>query len=381
MSDPSDSAAREPRTDAWRPVLRASLHGLTAVAILTALVVVGSRKLHHFDAALFAYLFATLFAVFGITYRYSMWLQRPPTALYWKRGWQLFLRPKDLPRNLVGFARNLVGRIFVQAFIWRRGKARGLTHALLFWGVLLAAAITFPLVFGWIHFETVEGSFDTYRAHLFGFPTFTFPVHSLLAHLLFHGLVWSSFLVIAGVMLAFRRRMREHGAMAVQRFGEDVLPLVLLFLISVTGLLLWVSYEWMHGYAYDFLAILHAALVILTLLWLPFGKLFHVFQRPAQVGVALYQEVGRRSEQARCARCGDPYASKMHVEDLILVERRLGYRYEIPNPSGGGPSHYQEVCPRCRRAALAIAQGRLWQAASPAPSGPSPHAPPEVTRG
>jgi hypothetical protein len=379
MVNASDSALRKPKNEPWRPVLRASLHGLVAVAVLTALVVVGSRNLQHFDAALFAYLFATLFAVFGITYRYSMWLQRPPTALYWKRGWQLFLRPKDLPRNVVRFLRNFVGRLFVQAFIWRRGRWRGLTHALLFWGVLLAAAITFPLVFGWIHFETVEGSFDTYRAHLFGFPTFTFPVRSVLAHLLFHGLVWSSFLVMAGVMLAFRRRMREHGAMAVQRFGEDVLPLVLLFLISVTGLLLWVSYEWMHGYAYDFLAILHAALVIVTLLWLPFGKLFHIFQRPAQVGVALYQDVGRSSEQARCARCGSAYASRMHVEDLILVERQLGYRYEIPNPSGAGPSHYQEVCPRCRRAALAIAQGRLWQAAASRDA--TPPAPPETTRG
>jgi hypothetical protein len=25
--------------------------------------------------------------------------------------------------------------------------------------------------------------------------------------------------------------------------------------------------------------------VILTLLWLPFGKFFHIFQRPAQIGV------------------------------------------------------------------------------------------------
>jgi hypothetical protein len=36
----------------------------------------------------------------------------------------------------------------------------------------------------------------------------------------FHGLVWSSFLVIAGVMLAFRRRMIDHGAVAVQQFGR-----------------------------------------------------------------------------------------------------------------------------------------------------------------
>ena len=49
---------------------------------------------------------------------------------------------------------------------------------------------------------------------------------------------------------------------------------MLLFAISVTGLMLTASYTWMKGYAYDFLAILHAMTVILTLLWLPFGKLF-----------------------------------------------------------------------------------------------------------
>jgi tellurite resistance protein TehA-like permease len=31
--------------------------------------------------------FATLFAAFGITYRYAMWIQRPPTRMYWRRGW------------------------------------------------------------------------------------------------------------------------------------------------------------------------------------------------------------------------------------------------------------------------------------------------------
>ena len=126
-----------------------------------------------------------------------------------------------------------------------------------------------------------------------------FPVESAVAFVIFHGLVWASFLVIAGVMLAFRRRMIDHGAVAVQQFGQDILPLLLLFAISVTGLMLTASYTWMRGYAYEFLAILHAATVIVTLLWLPFGKLFHVFQRPAQLGVGFYKDAGARGEQAR----------------------------------------------------------------------------------
>jgi hypothetical protein len=47
----------------------------------------------------------------------------------------------------------------------------------------------------------------------------------------------------------------------------------------------------------------------------------------------------------------------MHVEDLIEVERRLGYKYELPQHAAG---HYQWICPRCRRALLAIAQGATW---------------------
>jgi hypothetical protein len=79
-------------------------------------------------------------------------------------------------------------------------------------GCVLAFAITFPLVFGWIHFETIPGDLTTYRTYVFGFATSSFAIHSFVAFLIFHGLVWASFLVIAGVMLAMRRRMREHGA-------------------------------------------------------------------------------------------------------------------------------------------------------------------------
>jgi hypothetical protein len=345
-----------------REVIRATLTGLIAAAALAALVWIGSRNLAHFDAALFAYLFATLFAVFGIAYRYSMWLQRPPTAMYWKRGWQMFLHPGHLLRNLAKLGERVVRRFVLNDFIWRRSWKRGIAHWLIMWGCLLAFAITFPLVFGWIHFDTLPDSFEHYRVYVFGFPTISFRIGSLFGYLIFHGLVWASFIVIAGVMLAFRRRMREHGAAAVQRFGEDILPLIMLFAISVTGLLIWVSYEWMHGYAYSFLAILHAITVILFLLWLPFGKFFHIFQRPAQLGVSFYKDVGAASEQAHCARCGEAYASKMHIDDLIQVEKQLGYRYELPDAEGAA-EHFQRICPRCRRAGLALSQGRLWSAA------------------
>jgi nitrate/nitrite transporter NarK len=336
--------------------IRAGAWGVLVSAALAAAIVVGSRNLQHFDAALVGYTFATLFAAFGITYRYAMWLHRPPTRMYWRRGWQAFLSRPALGANAVGLVRRGVVEFAANAYIFRRGRLRGLAHWLIMWGCVLAAAITFPLVWGWIHFETVPGNLESYRAFLFGVAVSDFPVNSVVAFVVFHGLVWASFLVIAGAMLAFRRRMIDHGAVAVQQFGQDILPLLLLFAISVTGLMLTASYTWMHGYAYEFLAILHAATVIVTLLWLPFGKLFHVFQRPAQLGVGFYKDAGRRGEQARCRRCDAPFAPISMVRDLAVVERELGFRYELPR---GG--HYQDVCPRCRRALFGLAQGALWR--------------------
>ena len=339
-----------------RETLLAALSGSAAAILLTILIVLGSRRLSHFDAALVGYTFATLFAAFGIIYRYAMWLQRPPTAMYWKRGWQVFLRPQALPRNLWLWLRRMGSVFLANSFIWRRGIARGAAHWLVMWGCVLAAAITFPLVFGWVHFEFAGDRFDVYQANLFGFPAFTFGIESLIGFVIFHGLVWASFLVIAGVMLAMRRRMRDRDALAMQRFGEDFLPLILLFAVSVTGLMLVVSYQWLEGFAYEFLSITHAATVIFTLLWLPFGKLFHLFQRPAQLGVLFYKDAGARGPQAHCLRCEQPFASQMQVDDLIQVERQLGYRYEM----NGAADHYQRICPRCRRVSLALAQGRLW---------------------
>jgi hypothetical protein len=339
--------------------LRAAAWGLLFASALATLVVLGSRRLDHFDAALVGYTFATLFAVFGITYRYAMWLQRPPTRLYWRRGWRVALKGRYAGANVLQLTRRFFLEFAANRFIFRRGRLRGAAHWLIMWGCVLAAAITFPLVWGWIHFETVPGNVELYRTYVFGFPVQDFPIESTMAFVIFHGLVWSSFLVIAGVMLAFRRRMIDHGAVAVQQFGQDILPLLLLFSISVTGLMLTASYTWMKGYAYDFLAILHAITVIITLLWLPFGKLFHIFQRPAQLGVSFYKDAGLRSDQAGCIRCGQAYASAMMIRDLITVEQQLGFSYEMESPGAG---HYQQVCPGCRRALVGLAQSALWRA-------------------
>ena len=226
-----------------------------------------------------------------------------------------------------------------------------------------AAAVTFPLSFG---DSLRNGGSDQARTSLLPWHRiFTFALAVRCAADL-DILDVSALLVIAGVALALWRRGQDRGALAVQQFGADLLPLVLLFAVSITGLFLTLSTHLMRGVHFGFLSQLHAVTVVFTLLYLPFGKFFHIFQRPAQLGVAFYREAGARGEPARCARCGQAFASRMHVDDLKLIERELGIEYQDAELGLGngqdGPSrlHYQDVCPPCRRKSLALMQDHLW---------------------
>ncbi|NUP98684.1 MAG: MFS transporter, partial [Armatimonadetes bacterium] len=359
----------------WSPQFRRQADQLRAGAwaslvtfLLIAAIVVGSRNLQNFDPALVVYTFAVIFAVWGISYHYYVWLQKPPTRLYWDRGWQLARRVGWL-RSFRLLGARAVTHLAAQTFIKERSPLRWWMHQCLFWGCVLAAAITFPLVFGWVHFASAPDDQMTYVSYVFGFPTISFKARSLFGWLLFHGLDFSAVLVLAGISLALLRRMRDEGAKAVQTAERDLFPLVLLFAISVTGLMLTASSLWLRGAFYDFLAITHQITVIAGLLYLPFGKFFHIFQRPAQLGVKLYHHVGDEGEGAACARCGERFASRLHVDDLKeRVLPQLGFQYELDGPAG----HWQEICPACKRKTLATAQLRLMEesrnAWAPAPS-------------
>ena len=73
--------------------------GLVGVAVTLAITFFGSGRLLWFDAALIGYLFGVLFMVFGVLYRYTVWLRRPPTAMLNRRGWDAFRQ--DSGRNLL----------------------------------------------------------------------------------------------------------------------------------------------------------------------------------------------------------------------------------------------------------------------------------------
>ena len=84
--------------------------------------------------------------------------------------------------------------------------------------------ITFPLVFGWIHFTSAPNDQMTYVTHLFGYPAGQFPS----AHLhRVDSLSWPGYcgiLVLGGIALSLWRRMRDEGARAVQTLVMDFCP-------------------------------------------------------------------------------------------------------------------------------------------------------------
>ncbi|MCC6226122.1 MAG: MFS transporter [Microthrixaceae bacterium] len=329
---------------------RAAGFGVAAVVVLLVLVYLGSGGLRWFDAALAGYLIGVLMAVFAVVYRYLVWLQRPPTARLNRRGWEAFRRKGRVGHNAVGLAGLVATNLLAQGFIRHRSAARWAAHQLVFWGCLLAAAVTFPLTFGWVHFESVGQEASQYQAYLFGVGTGTFSATSALGFVIFHLLNISAFLVIAGVLVFLYRRTRDPGALAVERSG-DFVALAGLFAVSITGLFLTASTLWLQGRYYSFLTNLHALTVILGLLYIPFGKLFHIFQRPANLGVHFYRDEGASGPQQRCRECDRPYASAIQVADLEDVLPMVGFDFR-----DGAGGNWQEVCPSCRRKLVTAAQ-------------------------
>jgi hypothetical protein len=331
---------------------RATTWGVIAVLVALAIAVLGSGNLRWFDAALVGYLFGTLFAIFAVVYRYLIWLRRPPTAMLNRRGWEAFRESGRLGRNVVVLPGLLLSNLLLQSFIRGRSRTRWLAHQLVFWGCVLAALVTFPLVFGLLHFQSVGQNGRQYQTVVGNIETFSFDSRSVIGWITFHLLDIAAVLVLGGVFIFLARRLRDPGALATER-SNDFLALAGLFAVSVTGLALTASNLWMDGRFYVFLNTVHALTVILGLMYIPFGKLFHIFQRPATVGVAYYKQLGQQGPQQSCARCGQPYASQVQMNDLKTVLPQVGFDYALATDG-----NYQDHCPRCRRALVALAQSR-----------------------
>ncbi len=341
---------------------RSILAGILAAVILTLLIALGSRGFHWFDAALIGYAVASIFAIAAVTYKYSFWLARPPTGRYWRRSWQLFFSYENFRRYSLLIPKAIVD-LFAQQFIRRRGLYRWMTHQCIFWGVILSCAITFPLTFGWLRFtQTPVG---LYQVWVFGFPFLVVPVKSFLAFMLFHALDFTSAILLVGLVLALHRRFHDLALISVQRFGFDIVPLALLLAIAVTGLALTADSTWLGGAYYWYISLTHETVVVLWLISLPFGKFFHLIERPATVGIELYWRTGEGTEMQRCARCGEEFAPIRFIQDLKKTLYNVGENYtlnETPVAQESGRAQgtlaeqkatgvlwWQDICPTCKR--------------------------------
>ena len=385
----------------------------TALTVASAAgIAVGSTGMRHFDPALTGYAIGALMAAFAVGYRFSVWALRPPSRMYFRRGIELFFRRADghrvaqtsksavsrvskpagrstsdahtgggraadlevgdtagletcatttkrdlaLPHGAGTLGYALARNFLAQEFIRRRGAVRWIMHLCLSGGCTLAFAITFPLVFGWIHFESFADNVEMYRVAAFGMNVDSFSVHSFKAFMMFNLLNISAILVLVGLAMAGWRRVTDAGERATQSFYEDIVPLLLILAVTATGLALTVSYKFLAGHGHGLWAIVHMVSVVALLLYIPFGKLFHMFQRTCSLCVSRYKKVGAAGPRAHCRRCDADFASRMHVDDLKVVLDELGFDYRFESPRG--EVHYQDICPACRRGLLALNQGR-----------------------
>ncbi len=321
-----------------------------ALALLSALLVVvlayaGSRGFRDFDVALIGYFVGLVFATAAIVYRYSLWITRPPTWRYFRAGWRNFFSWQNFRRYTLLLPAAMWHDLIAQTFIRKRSLRRWLMHQAIFWGVILSLLITIPLTMGWIRFSLIPP--DTYVAWFFGMPVFRFPIEAGTGFAIFHALNWSALLLIVGIVLAFWPRVNDVGSLTTQRFSFDLMPLVLLAAIAVSGLLLTASVLWWEGRYYWFISLAHQVIVVGWLLSIPFGKFFHIVQRPASIGVKLYQTVNQdlEAESGKCRGCGEALPSQQFVDDLKATLVDLKQDYDL-GPTRGW---LQEYCPTCKR--------------------------------
>lgn len=347
LAPPVEPPVDQPAADVRRQTpaevrRRATLAGTAVSLLLIVAIVLGSRLLRDFDSALLPYAVATVFLAFGVTYRYTVWISAPGARRLFTQGWRAFFSAANFRKAPTALPKMIATYLGFQKFLGARSHARWAAHQLIFWGCVLAALITFPLTWGWFTFTSSTGSGPGYEMRIWGFKVLGFDSLNIVGWLMFHGLDIAAVLVIPGASYFLWRRMKDRGAITGQRFAYDLVPLIALIVISVTGLLLTFSSIFLHGGGYEFLAILHMVSVVFTLIYIPFGKFFHIVQRPAAVGMQLFKYTARKKDDGEilaCRRCQEPIDTAPYVENLQGTMRDLDLGFDQ------GPTY----CPRCKR--------------------------------
>jgi nitrate reductase gamma subunit len=299
----------------------------------------------HIDLAVLGYQIASVLFVAGCLYRFVAWLRYPPNRTLWGRSARAF-QQRRWWANLATLIRSAATRLLLQTFIVRRGWLRWFTHFAIFWGVVVVSGVCFALAWGWMSFSLVDQ--QTYCAHMFDLPLLTFRVGGVVAFLAFNAINLGSLLLLFGLILAIWQRLTMRPLETAERLGEHLGLLYLLLAVTVSGLLLTVSYKFFNGIGHRQLVVLHEVIVILGLLWVPFSKLFHIALSPATVVLDVAEGAGF-VEPSRCSRCGKTLSAVWTPRDLQAALSSAGVQLQ----GDSADAAVLALCPSCRRHRLA----------------------------
>ena len=104
----------------------------------------------------------------------------------------------------------------------------------------------------------------------------------------------AAILVLVGLSMATWRRVSDPGIKAVQTFMEDILPLLILFAVAGTGLMLTASYKFFAGQGHSIISLTHWVSVVTLLFYIPLVSSSTLFRGPVHCA---YQFTKKRGNQ------------------------------------------------------------------------------------
>ncbi|WP_332697450.1 MFS transporter [Halalkalibacter lacteus] len=341
---------------------KSSMYSFGIVMVLIFFMWVGTGKFSHVDKMLFGYLIASFVFAIGMTIRMCAWAVRPASHQVLKRSFSNMKKKKRANRNWKAIMKTFIDNIILQKFIFKRGIYRGIMHWLIAWGCIGSFAITFGLTFGLMHFKLVDP--QTYQMVVMGIPTIKMAAHGIFAELVYNGLNLTAMMVLIGVTMALIRRSKNEDVKVTQRVEFDLFPLYVLLTVTVTGLLLTVSYKFLGGFMHSYLALVHQITVVIFLVFFPFGKLFHLPVRPLTTAVPMnYQEVVG-VDTRECKSCQAPYSNDDQIADVKEILEAQSFNLQLEDGS-----YLADYCPSCRRRIRVMKQLNI-QSILPSPNGP-----------
>lgn len=343
---------------------KASMYSFIVVAVLFLSIWVATGQFTKVGWMKFGYMVSSFIFFIGITVRLTAWMMRPATHEVMKRTIQNMKTKNRQKRNVKAIVKTLVDNIILQKFIFKRGIYRGIQHWLIAWGCIGSLAITFGLVFGWMHFRLIDAT--TYQMMVFNIPTITMHPNGLFAHLAYNGLNIAAAMLLIGLIMAITRRIKNHDLKVTERAEFDLFPLYLLLAVTVSGLLLTVSFKLLDGWMHSTIALVHQITVVIFLIYFPFGKLFHLPIRPMAAAVPMnYQEV-LKVDTKECIGCHEKYSNDDQITDVQSMLGKQAFDFEMKDGK-----QLSDFCPACRRRIRVMSQLNMnapfGEAVTPAP--------------